>query len=330
MPRTAFSMTIDGEWMYIAAYLALKPGPAPAGASIQRRLHQAKLFDGARVKAEKVARDYEARIAEILCEIIATDTGTAVIGRIEEALAGGLSLRIEPHMEAKKVERDFDGTETKSFDPKAGADAHGIVHPWNAPIRQPVNASAKGEGAIAWRLRRNARRPGSSVVEFTPAHWSRDRPDKLMYDLGIGTRGGNFVGSLPDEVLLHELVHALRDLTGLATKSGMRTYNPVPKQPGWDNFEEFFAILVSNIYHSERGRKHIRSNHDSGWSSKTDEEWLDIARNRSHVRRFRREQPELFNDLRDVPAAWNPLRGFSPATEARQRRIRRRIARATV
>jgi hypothetical protein len=55
----------------------------------------------------------------------------------------------------------------------------------------------------------------------------------------------NSFGAGADEVLLHELVHALRAMRG--------RWDPVPTTiRSYDNQEEFFAILITNIYMSEK------------------------------------------------------------------------------
>src|SRR4051794_14239875 len=59
-------------------------------------------------------------------------------------------------------------------------------------------------------------------------------------------------GMRDDEVLLHELVHGLRDMRGQHSITAM--------SDGYDTVEEFMAILVSNIYASEVGRP-LRGGH---------------------------------------------------------------------
>src|SRR5262249_52109870 len=56
-----------------------------------------------------------------------------------------------------------------------------------------------------------------------------------------------------DGALVHELVHALRDLRG--------HYHQIPmRSKAYDNEEEFFAILVQNVYASEKGMPIFRRN----------------------------------------------------------------------
>jgi len=81
---------------------------------------------------------------------------------------------------------------------------------------------------------------GSDVeIRYTP--W--------LFRPGIGGPGTND----PDEILLHEIVHGLREMSGL--------YFPGTKTQRFDTSEEFVAILVSNIYRSETGRPGLRADH---------------------------------------------------------------------
>src|SRR5580704_6191631 len=57
-----------------------------------------------------------------------------------------------------------------------------------------------------------------------------------------------------DEVLMHELVHALRDAQG--------KYDPVPtKDRSYENVEEFLAVVVTNVYLSSKGLHWLRADH---------------------------------------------------------------------
>src|SRR5258708_23434633 len=61
-------------------------------------------------------------------------------------------------------------------------------------------------------------------------------------------------GAQPDEILFHEMVHATRQMRGI--------FNPMPLGFLYDTEEEFFAILLANIYASETGRPiDLRSDH---------------------------------------------------------------------
>ncbi len=84
---------------------------------------------------------------------------------------------------------------------------------------------------------------GSSVrVYFTPGT--------------AGGCGGGAFGSQPDEVLFHELVHALRAMQGhsnsIPTEDGLR---------GYTNEEEFLAIVATNVYISAKPSTQLRADH---------------------------------------------------------------------
>lgn len=93
---------------------------------------------------------------------------------------------------------------------------------------------------------------GSGVrVQFSPESWGPRKQDCFQGDFG----------SLPDEVLLHELVHGLRKMQG--------KHNPYPTDAkGYDNEEEFLAIVVTNVYMSEKGSLQLRADHDGHWPLK--------------------------------------------------------------
>jgi hypothetical protein len=84
--------------------------------------------------------------------------------------------------------------------------------------------------------------PGQKTtrVLFTPY-----RADSCHEGLNVGSA---------DVTLLHELVHAVRPAVG-------RKLMDQATQDGWTNLEEFFAVVVENIYRSERGDKVLRG----GW-----------------------------------------------------------------
>ena len=85
-----------------------------------------------------------------------------------------------------------------------------------------------------------------------------------------------------DEILLHEMVHGLRQLRGTTD-----SHKPADA-PNMDTVEEFMAIVVSNVYRSELNRPGLRADHH-GFAP------LPGARGSGgipeSIRRQRREQP---------------------------------------
>jgi hypothetical protein len=117
-------------------------------------------------------------------------------------------------------------------------------------------------------------------------------------------------GAKPDEVLLHELVHASRDMRGVRFKGSMNG--------DFDNEEEFIAILIDNIYLSEKGQTDIRANHKG--HKRLPAGFRDhFLENRRHldqppswlVEALRNRQFRLYDALGKIPeskAKWNPVR----------------------
>ncbi len=110
-------------------------------------------------------------------------------------------------------------------------------------------------------------------------------------------------GASADEILLHEMIHGLRQMQGRMVRE------PIGSNPGMDNYEEFAAITISNVYRSEIGLSQLRSDHH-GFASLTGpstnlntfkltyRQWLtslDI------------EQPRLCQNLRQIKCAFNPF-----------------------
>ena len=81
-------------------------------------------------------------------------------------------------------------------------------------------------------------------VYFTPSEWGG----------GQSACSGPGTSWPADQVLFHELVHALRDMQGLS--------NPVPTvNTSYLNEEEFLAIVVEGVYVSAKGGTKFRANH---------------------------------------------------------------------
>lgn len=106
-------------------------------------------------------------------------------------------------------------------------------------------------------------------------------------------------GNAPDEVLYHELVHATRLMNGVLDSK--------PMNGGYDDQEELLAVMLTNIYQSEKGQIVFRSDHGSatmrGISANT------FLRNDAHldippvtiIDKFRRDQPAFYGDLAKLP-----------------------------
>jgi hypothetical protein len=148
---------------------------------------------------------------------------------------------------------------------------------------------------------RGQRRPGggfgngrgsSTVVRFSPR--------RHVFDLSRMFAGARRARIQFDraEVLLHELCHALRVLLGRLRLRSMPNH--------LENEEEFFAVLVADIYSSEKGRPLLA---DHGVRELTHpNQWLSGPVFPARVQFFRQQMPEFTRRLAQVETPFNPFR----------------------
>jgi hypothetical protein len=112
-------------------------------------------------------------------------------------------------------------------------------------------------------------------------------------------------GGRPDEVLLHELVHALRSsmaLTLCVSPSNIIEY---------DTVEEFYAILIANIYRSENGYRDLRSNHSgvkTALAPPLTDEAVFYRMYQGYVDTLVQQMPSLCCGIGMVMSKFNPIR----------------------
>jgi Effector protein len=116
-----------------------------------------------------------------------------------------------------------------------------------------------------------------------------------------------------DDTLVHELTHALREMKGQFHKLPTR-------HQGYDNQEEFFAMVVQNTYASERKKTVLSAGHhggklnpemaaSAGFFGKQRPISLLQLENRLLVDRFIRENPDLCHGFATrVTATFNPVK----------------------
>jgi hypothetical protein len=126
-----------------------------------------------------------------------------------------------------------------------GKDRTGLREKWYAGRQDDPNTDDDDERYVTHNPDNVAEGGGSNVeLYFTPSEW------------GGGKSPCSGPGSSwpADQVLVHELVHALRDMQGLT--------NPVPTtNTSYLNEEEFLAIVVEDVYISAKGGTKFRANH---------------------------------------------------------------------
>jgi hypothetical protein len=122
----------------------------------------------------------------------------------------------------------------------------------------------------------------------------------------------NYAGFQPDEILFHELVHAARYLGGDFKQT------PIPKMPDYDNEEEYFTVLVTNIYSSEKGRSFasFRKSHrlrlKPGMNEQEADPWAFLLEDDNYrlVEKFCKQHPTIAPIIAHAPADFNPIRDY--------------------
>jgi hypothetical protein len=125
-----------------------------------------------------------------------------------------------------------------------------------------------------------------------------------MFRQLVKNRGRIDPGDGPGEVLYHELVHAMRMMLGKFVRT------TVVADVHMDDFEEFTAILAANIYRSERGFTHFRTNH-AGFVALPPE--LSTSEGYAHkfhdaIEMWFHNQQDFCLELAHTNTAFNPLK----------------------
>jgi hypothetical protein len=143
------------------------------------------------------------------------------------------------------------------------------------------------------------------------------RPNTPEPVLGIGTGRGSDTtigfdpkqfdgsrgpGSRADEILLHELVHSLRSCQGLSDCERPDGIG------GYDNVEEFYAVLLANIYMSEKKRSPLRADHQEYRPLARPEEFHKSFLVESLIGKLWAQQRGLVRAVAAVDCAFNPIR----------------------
>ena len=128
-------------------------------------------------------------------------------------------------------------------------------------------------------------------------------------------------GGTPAESLFHELVHAFRHVTETASKrpgpyKGAQKNPFVPSAlkknyPEFDEEEEFFAVLITNIFSSETGRP-LRKDHNDLEALppelSTNKGFLAVEEYARLIRQFCGEHRSVSQQIRDVSSQFNPIK----------------------
>jgi hypothetical protein len=138
---------------------------------------------------------------------------------------------------------------------------------------------------------------------------------KIYFTPGGGSNkacaaGHGTCAELDEDILVHEMVHALRMMQGL--------FNPVPTTLRYKNEEEFLAIVVTNVHISkQRGNHLLRPDYQkvgpmqSPWN--TTAGFLKNDENKRILEYYSTKWQPIFGQLGDVHTGFNPFSAFKTA-----------------
>jgi hypothetical protein len=240
-------------------------------------------IDGTGTKSYGTSSQYEHAVLHQLRRIHHSRTGQAVFHEFEKR--SHHHMKIIPYEKVKlnafASPEDWLHATKKGQPERSGADGHVVLDAHGNPI------IGQGGGS-------------NSDVSYTPIMFTRYCNQH---------KTGHRSGAQPDEVLFHEMVHATRQMRGLL--------NPLPLGFLYDTDEEFFAIVLANIYASETGRPiDIRSDHHGFEHLTTDTDAKFLPKKDMSDYRYRlvfklvHEEPRMAHELRKIHSPFNPIRRY--------------------
>jgi len=236
---------------------------------------------------------YEQVVRRVLVRVFTSPVGSALVPRL---LASGRALRIVPN---PVTERDANANPASWRDATLRGRERFFC---GGPFAGLPGGEGTGRGT-------------DSEIRFTPANFfdpsRRDGPLPM-----IPSRADAAPGSFADEMLCHEIVHSIRQMWGVQ--------DCLPVGYAYDNFEEFCAVVVANMYASQffGGRRTLRADHH-GFRARDTLLWPFEGTHRrtrdeiEWLERMRSQQPGLCSGLRSLSAEQVPYNPFRDPPDPR-------------
>jgi len=241
--------------------------------------------------------DYRRSVEEQLTKIKRNPVGSIIVNGIT---GGERALFITPYTKADQPNAETIADKTQAAAPKGVSGGY-------------------GKDQAGW-FRGHLDDPDTIITD--------ERYDKYPVGKGKGTGEGSDVqigfsvnagsstgpGSQPDELLCHELVHALRMTQG--------KFNPIPTDDKneYDNEEDFLAVVTTNVYMSANNKLELRADHNDFTVLKPPLNTSDgfLISGKNHNRKSNLELMKIYNlvwqptfsALSAVPAKFNPFRAL--------------------
>jgi len=251
------------------------------------------IIDGRGLGGNLPAQTYEKQVLTLLRRIRATLTGRALFRELRRHRQH--IVRIRPSETDKDVGPHRNEARSRAKDwQRAMARNQPMLYSDGSPWAGNVTGTGRGS---------------DTTVFFTPSGYGYPLT-VLKSDQAVIAKflcEMQLAGAQADEVLFHELVHAMRQIRGLI-------YLGIPRD-GFQNEEEFIAILLTNIYSSETHRP-PRSNHVDlrCEADDTDAAFLPELTPPTYrsltIGKLILQQKEIALEIGTVPADFNPIRQY--------------------
>ena len=212
------------------------------------------------------APEYERQVGAMLGAVRATATGRTLLSFF--ALRRHNVWIIPPGGNQSRVEADA-----------------GAVDPV-AAFRRNFDLRSALDGRVDPRRRLGAGTGSDSLLRFHPIHWNYPP--------------GRF--DTPEEVLVHELFHAMRQTFGALRNT--------PLDGDFDTVEELYSIFVQNMYANERNLPLRATHHRASSNVSPDHSIAHNPRFRAPMRDLAAMMPTIVNELANVRTPYNPFRDW--------------------
>src|SRR5262249_35834528 len=134
----------------------------------------------------------------------------------------------------------------------------------------------------------------NTEIHYHPATWSEVNKRRGYIAVGYGS----------GEVLFHEMIHGLRELTG-AERLGESV---IGEETTMHFVEELYAIMAANVYRSDRGFTLLRADHRMKSPPITDARRYQsfyYEQYQTYIEKWFNEQRAFCLDMARVPAKFN-------------------------
>lgn len=229
----------------------------------------------------KASRAYRLEVEKVLTRMLTTQSGKDLVKHIKSRPKW---MMISPFVPSKKDRLNAYAAPRDSHDSLTAGYVGNTIELDLPYIGKIVVPSLIGTGK------------GSRVdIIYHPASWHQ-----------LNKNMGHIApGSGPAEIMFHEMIHGLRQQSGL-----MRHRDLVAENERMDNVEEFYAIMAANVYRSERGFTKLRADHwgftavNGSLSGQT----AYYQHYKSYIDKWFQEQRTFCLDMARAPAKFNPFR----------------------